>query len=767
MAQGYEVRGAARSSFLLDDAAPVQTTRGSSGQSRGASLVGGQATGGVVTAGMETNPGNVAAGLGQYFEQLMAPQVERAKMARFFEGYTRAQAGEELADLTNNDNPLNKIFGPSGFEQGAQFYTAQARIDKWATERLAEEDTLKRMPPEELGKVMADTSQKMLTGDPYADAIIQKGLLEAQGPIIKQIAGARFKWQQEEAVSAMSQAGDAGATALQQLAYKQAQLKPEERDSAATTQQVQRFLGSMMKPEGMTDDSYKKFLKDFMGNQMRNKNFYAVELMREAGIDRVLDDAERTAVDNAYERFGNKALEDAASDPDILERLMKLDAGIETEQLSGGQVVDELRSINQLLSDRTGVAMDYFDRADMQGGAKRVIDVIVARQRRLEARAWQLEDRQYARETALSVEEMKDEREAKDAQYAWAGGGVNSAITAGVDESNFHVLATSDWQQGNISNIIQAFRKEGWHSPRLAETIQAGVAATLGEEYTKSTEQSYRQWQTLMQASPAAAATYFGKLHLPMQNFNRLVTSGKVRPEEAYRQAFANAGQYADQAVPAARRREVEQQVGNVVGGAETWMPSFLGGRAGLTDSSKEALKNAVTNYVAVAGTHSDRSTKEIMAEAVEAMTANGTIERYGSILWRNPKPTQPIGRLLGLQQGKADDIVSNVIDTRLKKAGFPDGASGSLTIIRTGSPKAPTLTITARKDGRPTWITIPFSDLQAAAQADVNKRPTTKGLGDDTGFKGPIFTTSNPKRKPGETTWQKVVRQNKENANK
>ncbi len=92
-------RPGSRASFVLDGAAPVQTTTGASGNSRGAQVVGGQSTGGVVTSGMESNPGYVAAELGGYFEQLLAPQVERKKMERIFEGYTRAGRGPNGAHL--------------------------------------------------------------------------------------------------------------------------------------------------------------------------------------------------------------------------------------------------------------------------------------------------------------------------------------------------------------------------------------------------------------------------------------------------------------------------------------------------------------------------------------------------------------------------------------------------------------------------------------------------------------------------------------------
>lgn len=721
---GFEERPGARASFVLDGAAPVQTTTGASGNSRGAQVVGGQSTGGVVTSGMETNPGYVAGELGSYFEQLMAPQVERMKMRRMFEGYTRAQAGETLQELTDNDSPLSKIFGPSGFEQGAQFYTAQTAINKWGTDRLAEIDTLKRMPPTELAKLMADTSQSMMTGDPYADTIIQQGLIEAQGPVIKQVTAARYEWQQQEAVRTQSAAAESAAVALQQIAVGQAALSPDKRDTAAMKMQVDRFLDGMQKPAGMADESYEKFLKGFMRNQMANGNFYAVDLLRDAGFDNILDDDARSKMEDAYEKYGNRIMDRAASDPDVIDRVLRLDAKIETEQISAAEAVTEGEAINALIRSRTGVTrLDYIDAKELRGYGKRVVDVIVARQRRLETRQWQLEDREYVANAAAEAREAEAAEEAAMAQSAWAQGGVQTAMTAGAPESSFHVLATQDWNNGDITNIVRAYKREGWHSTSLANVMQAGVTASLGEKYTKQTEQAYRQWLQLYKASPAAANAYYGKLSLPLQNFHRLVTSGRVDAQDAYRQAFSNAGQYAVQEIPRDRRQEFDKNIDAVISNENSyWFNPW--GRAALSTTSKRVLKSALSDYVAVHGTYSNRDTPSLMKEAVAAGVSNGTIERYGPLLWRNPRPTQPLGKLLGLQERSADRVVMQVIDQQLAKSGFRDWDDGDVEAMRLGN----NLKLTARPEsGPPISILVTYQQLKAAADRDVRDKLPAK----------------------------------------
>lgn len=713
-------RPGARTSFVLDSGPIAQTTTGASGASRGSQLVGGQATGGVVTSGMETTPGYVAGELGQYFEQLLAPQVERARQRKFFEGYTRAQAGETLKELTHNDSPLTKIFGPSGFEQGAQFFAAQSAINKWSTDRLAEIDTLKRMPEGELAKVMSETSLGMMTGDLYADALVQQGLLEAQGPVIKQVSAARYQWLQQEGASRYSEAANSAADALQAIAVGQAALSPDKRDTEATRLQTMRFLDGMQKPEGMADETYLRALKGFMRNQMAKGNFYSVELLREAGIDNILDDTARAQMEDAYEKYANRAMDRAASEPDVIERMMRVDVQIETEQISVAEAIDEVERVNALVRSRTGITgLDYVDAKELRGYGKRVLDVIVARQRRLETRQWQIEDREYAADQRRLERQEEAANDAATALAAWSLGGVQTAKVMGATEAHFDTLAIQDWNGGDYSRIVRAYKREGWHSTALANMMQAGVTAALGEQYTKQTEGAYQRWRQLYEASPAAANAYYGKLALPLSNFHRLLTSGQVDAQDAYRQAFANIGQYAVQAIPADRRREFDKRIDSIIDNEQSyWFNPW--GRANMTTASQRVLKSAIGDYVAVHGANSTRDTAALMKEAVASGVANGTIERYGPLVWRNPRPTRPLGKLLGLQTKDADRVVMSVVDARLKAAGFRDWNNGDVEAMRLGND----LKLTARpENGPPLSILIRFDQLTAPADKFVRSR--------------------------------------------
>ena len=64
MAIGFDNRGGTKQSFTFNPAAPAQSSTQATGASRGVQVSGGHSQGGVVTAGKETDPGDLSSGLG-------------------------------------------------------------------------------------------------------------------------------------------------------------------------------------------------------------------------------------------------------------------------------------------------------------------------------------------------------------------------------------------------------------------------------------------------------------------------------------------------------------------------------------------------------------------------------------------------------------------------------------------------------------------------------------------------------------------------------
>lgn len=765
MATGYDARPGGRRTFTDQGVAPIQIDTGASANSRGAQVVGGETIGGV-QGGQYSQPGDVAAGLGAYFERFMEPAVKRKQQEQFFKGYTEAQSGKALKELTHNGSPLTKIFGPSGFAQGAQFYHGQAAIDKWTQAQLADRDNLKRLPPDELSKHMADTSQAMLTGDPYADQMIQSGLLEAQGPVIQTLTRDRVEWQQREMGEAMSSASSESARALQGIAKTNFALG-EKADTEAIRTQAQRFLGGMSKPEGMTDDNYQKFLYGFMRRNMSEGNFYAVELLRARGVDSVLTEDQQRQIEDGYQRYGARALDEAASEPDITDRLLRLDARVAQVEMEGGEaastqdVVDEYRSINSVLRQRTGVDKDFFDAGDIRSAGGKVMSAIVSRFNRLRSRAEAIEDRDYNRNAARQDRLDEAAEKLASVRTAWSTGNVTASIAAGMSSGDFDTVAMQDFSQGNYGTIARAYVQSGWKSNAVSTQVQAMTRSGIGDKYTEATKSAYGVWKQFHDTNPELSAAYFGEYDFAFNTFDRM--QGVVGPEVAHRDAFARVGGYGINAVPPAKRREAEEQLKGIVASrSHSWVNPLKWGNYTLTGVSQNQLVQALTDEYARIAEFSPRDPDQMAQQAFNQATNSGRWEQYGHIGWLNTKGGKTIGQALGLHGMDAAVVVEENIKAALGQVGIK--SLDSVRVIRTDN----NLTMQFEKDGVVGFATLPFSMLQQKAAGYVARRRErgVQAVKADQHSRDKRAAMEHAERRvPGETTLQRVIRINRENA--
>lgn len=761
MATGYEVRATGSQSFASAPTAPTQVNSGASAQSRGAQVVGGESIGGV-EGGQYSQPGYIASGLGQFFERFMEPSVKRQQGAQFFKGYTEAQSGRALTELTDNGSPLTKIFGPSGFAQGAQFYTSQARVDNWSRDTLADMDNLKKLPPEELSKHLAASSEGLMTGDPYADQQIQAGFLAAQGPVIQTVAKARFAWQQQEATEAVSAAANSSADTLQLIVTANAGLG-EKIDAEAVQLQSQRYLMSMAKPEGLTEENYQKFLYGHLRNSMTKGNFYAVELMRAKGVESVLTEDQQRGLTDAYERYGNRALDGAASQPDIAERLLRLDARIAQVEIGGenpanvNDVIEEYAAINLLLRERTGVAKDFFDADDIRTMGRGVIGARVARFKRDESLRQRIEEREW------NAEERRREREEEAADNlamvgtVWATGKVNDGKANGLSDSDFDAIAMREFGAGDYGGLQRAFLGSGWTSKLVSNQVQSMTRIGLGDKFTKSAETAYGVWKQMNRANPGMAADYFGEFHFAWSSFDAMQSAGDK--DVAYRDAFASAGKYGVASIPPERRKEYDKQIKPVLAAQSfrLWSPTTWGNED-LNDVSTNIVRQAITDQFARLAEYSPRPVPELVQQALNSALNSGKLERYGPFAWVNTRGGgRPMASLLGMNKRDSGRVISGAVSHMLKKQGVTD--MGAVRVERMGdnliaehmSPEGLTIQ---------TPIPLPFLQQTAQQLVEIERR----GLAADHRAGGYQAAFQHAHRRiPGERTADRVLRINRE----
>lgn len=713
-----------RESFAFRAPVPVEARAASTGQSRGAQVVGGRTQGGAVVAGQQTDPGAIAGGLGEFFGQLMQPYVERKQQEKFFEGFTAAAEGKAISELSDSGNPVTKIFGPSSYEQGAQFYTAQKAVTDWSQAQTADVDNLKKLDPAEVPKVLAERARAAMTGDPYADQMIQRSLIEQAGPMVSTIAKKRVEYQQQQAVIAQQGAWGSAAANLQTVMDAQAGVTdPTDPRSVAASQATTNFLGMFVKPEGMTDDSYKRGLKGALRAAAQSGQFHAITALRKAGIDGIFDDDESAKLEDMYHRYGQRAMSEAA--PRLLQQAMDDYSALYAKgRMTPTEARNKLLAMNATMRAHTGVDEDMFDFNEIKGEVRSLSSLIVANHWRAVERGWQLEDRQFAADQRARDRAQDNADESHAVGLAWASGEVASAIVGGLPTDKFQQKALQDWAGGNLGNITKAFRTSQWVSSALKDRVQAGISSSLDEQYGQSMQTVYGQWKNMVAANPGMAASYYGEWHQKLRAFDTL--QKQLGPAAAYKRAFGDSSMYSDSNIAPEKRKQAREAIDAAVGAQQPGRVSSLFGAFRLNSSALGVVRGIAEDRVALGLQNSDTPAAVLAPEAINAAKADGSLQMAGRFAWRAPVGTTPFHTQLSLLPDEAGRVFEQVVDQRLKARGVAKGVDADgFTIAYMKNPQGVNgVGIMAHsKDGSPpAHIWVAMSDFRAQQVQNMHK---------------------------------------------
>jgi hypothetical protein len=758
-----------RSTFAFEPARVSQSQPEAQGGFRGIQMQGGNTSiaGGVAAASQFTTPGPEADRIGGFLTELLQPAIERRKKEQFVAGMVdqmSAVSGEEIR--VNDKNPLNTIFGPSSYEEGAIFYSAKDAVNQWQTKTLADMDKLKRLPPDQLTKVVASSFDAMKTGDRFTDLAVETSLIEASQPVIGAIAKERYKWQQGEAHNRWSGAASSGGAAFQAAATSLASNSdPSDAGNLAANAARNNFLSSLAKPEGMDDETYRKGLIGFYRGAAEGGNGYAVTALKSSGFLNLLTDEELVKLEDAELKYGNRALSRAAINfaPDI----DRLNFNMEFGKISSTEAMAQLATINEKVKGATGFDIDLFDYKDVTGAGKNVWTALHAQLQRQEDRKWQVEDAARREQFELDKAEKEAADEAAQVQTAYAAGRVKTAMAAGIGATgNFDILAQKDFAAGKWDNMIRSYNNDQWVSNLVKDQVQAQITGSIGQEYNKDFEGGYRKFTTLNKMKPAAAMAYYGDLYAPMLAYERMVTTGRVSPTQAFQRAFSNPAQYAP-------TPDLTKEASTAIDGwiksnrGSTWGSTLGFGRNDLTASGKAALKATMSRQLGVMMKNTDMPAEALVPNLYQDLVRSGAYEDYGRLGWSNKPGTPNLGKSLGLQQDEADEVVQSVIDRQLKATGFSDGIKGDNFDIRRIKDQAghPMLAVTPYDDdnGAGTAALIPFAMFKDQADSTRAGR-VARGQRSYRGSGTAKYNGPDPYRRiPGETGWQRIKRINNE----
>jgi len=625
-----------------------------------------QSGGGVVRATPFTDTYNDNS-IPEFLGRLVEPYIKRKQDEAFYNGYMAQQAAGAEVEAIDDGGPISKIWGPDGYREGAAFYRGNALVTKQVRSYLEDVDNLKRLPPEELSRKFAEDSQKLLTGNDWTDAIVQKQMMEQMGPAINTVLKARFEWQQEQGVEAQVEAIAGQAGLMQKLYVDQARTtEPSQELTQAIVQGEEQFLGTLPIPYGQTSSSYKKALGLASRRMLREGNFYAFEAMKGRGLLDLMDEKDAAAIEKAYVSEGGRAIEQARF------------------QL--------LPQILALLTRQTA----------LRNQAR--LDAIADREAN-----WAHEER-MVREKAAA--------EAAVAQTVWASGDINDAlIKKQVEPWQMDAVAHEAVKAGRAEDLARVFvTSRGWHSGKAAGQLQSGVTTSLTEGWTDETARTFDTWKKLNDVNGGAAATYFGdQYHTALSHMDDMIQTG-MNPALAWTRAFGNVTAYDQSMLRQEDRKEaraaVKDELKRIDGG-------FLGiGNAELSDSAEVVISRTIEGYVAVNRKYGSASVSSLAKQGYDKAIATGKLEHYGRFAWNNPKGTQPLWQATGIQADAFGKVFNSEVDERFKAMGV--GRLREYDIARQGSQ---VFIAGIDGDGETKLITFTVKDLERRKEQMIRSK--------------------------------------------
>lgn len=718
MATGYDNRETTRRSFAFNAGQARQTNvqanaRPSIGRS---GLAGNAATGGgnVIMSENPQSGQGAGANIPEFLNTVLEPHIKAQQERRMYEGYAAAAGGEALAEIAARQTGLSAIFGPTDFQRGAQFFATQRGVSEWKQEQVDSMDDLARLPPQDLGRWLSDSTDRHLTGDVFADNAIRAAIVEETSTLIPLITQRRVEFEQTALRTGavdLAVAGGGAYAAMVEALYAQPPLVEGQEDPLAGTRigpeavEAERdILRSKWLPiEGMTPTAYSGFVEDTANAYLAGGNLRAFNVMLEGGNQSILYQTLGADKYNAIVSRGNTATEAALQDEAMrfIPELAELEANQIAGTLAPGQFYKRAAEINTLIGAAVGTEEPYFDANEILTGEGGVVRAIVARNDETRRRAQAQADAAASAAAAAAAAAELEATNQREANQLFIVGDIPAALAAGATQENINRAAYAAYQRNDIPALVKAARTSGTMGifTAVQQSLQAplsGAAAGISEDFSRS----YSTWQAIYNegtSGPSVAASYFGQYHAGMLQYHNLVRGGRP-PEQAHQQVFvvgAGRGRQPAVRVSTEIREAASRDADTALG--RNQLGSLMGISPRANAGSRRVVQGAIEQEAERIRANSDGalSPQEATRQAREVMISSGRLEVFGGYAWTNVPGSGRDVPLANYMPGATPDVIGRHLDTVLERRLKDKGLSTRNTnVLRLGfdMPWAPAL---------------------------------------------------------------------------
>lgn len=770
MAQGYDARQTSRQTFAFAAPQGRQTRNDAAATpSIGRSgVTGGQATGGgnVVQSQNPVSGAGAGAQIPAFLETVLEPVIKAQQDKRVYEGMAAARQGQALKDIAERQPMLSSIFGPTDFQRGAQFFATQKAVSTWKAEQLGNMNTLRQLPPEELGTYLYEAAQSHMTGDTFADNAINAAIIEESATLLPRIAQARTEWQQTELTRGFRSHTTAAGSAYSAMVTSytsQPELAEGETDTIGANRidletinaQKETFLSSFLPLDGMNPEAYKAGVTGTARAFLAEGNLWAFNAMNEGGSNSllfsVMEPEEYATLQSAYKTAGAaaqaRALMQIGPDYALYRTEVRL------EQVSPDEVRERLNKFNVRIAALTGYDTPYFDAEEIIRQTEGRVDDLVTGIERDEQRAYSeyreglnrtLDRQEKEQEDQLAISTIEQLMFTGDLQAAnlnpkLGPQKVNMVVTAGIRSAPATVIPALILSHRNSSEVISGAR----------DILRSQVAANIGAGYdSQSFQTAYNNWKTFdnQPGAHTARAAYYGEYDTLFSRMRTLMGNGTgMTGTLAYAQTFGEAGALAGTQQPAAAptgEKADALRAAMVAIGPGFWQRQ-TGGRQTVSATNtieRLAFGGAYQRMQADPNLEPEAALRQEQA----ALVADDRLEIVGRDAWANPTRGTKMTILTGVPTDRLGSVWQSLVDEGLERV----AAQGRpYTVWRSGQGPATRwiVAVTERNggDAEAFEINVPMiaSKDRTTEQADVRRRRpsapapvqrnSTRGAGD------------------------------------
>lgn len=618
-----------------------------------------------------------------FLEELAAPALARVQQQKMWEGFVAARSGQTLEDIREEQPWYSKVFGPTNYEIGAQAYTVMESVSNMEQDLVTRMPELRKLPPEAMAEEFNRMTQGSMTGNVFADALMQKNFMDRAGPLLDMHTKERVAWQQDELMKAQYASNSANSSAFQAMSSRTAMLggsRPADPEEAERLAQSQLSLLDGLQPSMyQTDESYKAAVTNFVRGAADRGEFYTLSFLDKNGVFAALgpdSELDLKAYVNGKKAEARTNYIDA--NPGVAERMAQVSIyaaeGVGAVPSQG--MMDE---INMAFRAATGSDEGLYSGSQTAGIMAQSAGNHIAAQEAL------LRSRQARDEAAKTDADKRAaaEEDARAAVDSWQMGTFAQVVNLpGVNKKEMEAQATQSWMTRRGANpgaalgelVRNANTGRGHMLPGVRDFYATQARAVLQPEANDAARALYEEWRALKATKSqrldadgkpvvgnltgaSTAALYFGETNALFSEIETMA-NGNVPFELAYKAAMDRLSTQGPGSLAARSGEEAKQLESRVSDVLQSAMPQYMGYFGNqLGKSGRDAAARSIVKAVGESGGLLDTSPEGLTAALTMAKLKYGG-EAAGQYYWENDtdaegNPNQTVGAWLGFADQK------------------------------------------------------------------------------------------------------------------